>query len=183
MHLSRCLYPMVLLALAQPLLAGGTWRFQVVHTAKATAANEHMIWTVKFDLPRDKAEVRYRVWQAGSQETGNQDADGQSEKKLPANGQVSIPTNGSVVFTYDRSKCGLTTVNKGIGFLVMDYKGLSAAYRLEKSDTNKPPRITYLDEKSKDLAAKTRDVLKLTQGDKSNTGFTTIGILKDELRD
>lgn len=177
------LHLLVLLALGQPLLAGGVWSFQVVHAAKATAATADMVWQIRFDPPKDKAEVRYRVWVAGSQETGNKDTDGQTEKKLPANGQVSIPANGNVVFTYDRARCGTFAVNGGIRFLVLDHKGRSAAYKLEKSDLKKPPTITYLDEKSKPLAARTKDVLRLTQGAKSNTGFTTLAILKDEIRD
>jgi len=164
------------LCLGQPLLAGGTWYFQVVHTAKATAASQDKIWHVEFDKPKDKAEVRYRVWVAGSEETGDKETNGQNEKKLPAGGRVAIPINGNVVFTYDRSRCGMMTVNKGIDFRVVDSGGRSAAYRIERSG-----EITYLDAKSK--AAKTKDVLVLTQAKQSNTGMTTIGILKDEIRD
>jgi hypothetical protein len=177
MSIPRLLFAIAFLAFGPPLLAGGTWLFQVVHVAKATEANKDMIWKVKFDLPKDKAEVRYRVWVAGSQETGNQETDGQTQKKLPADGTVAIPKNGNVVFTYDRSRCAAWAVNKGIAFQVMDYQGRAAAYKLEKTG-----QVTYVDEKSR-LAAKTKDVLILTQAAQSNTGFTTIGILKDAIRD
>lgn len=177
MNVPRFLLPLVVLGLGHPLLAGGTWYFQVVHTAKLTTANENMIWQVQFDPPKDKAEVRYRTWVTGSLETGNRETDGKTEKKLPAAGQVPVPMNGNVVFTYDRSKCGITTVNKGIRFVVKDSKGRSVAYKIEKSG-----QVALLDE-SRSLAAKNKDVLVLTQAAKSNTGITTIGILKDAIKD
>jgi hypothetical protein len=169
------LAPLLLLAFGQPALAGGTWVFQVVHTAEATVANEGQVWTVKFVGPKDAAVVRYQAT-TGSKQSGD------GEKTLAANGTVAIPTHGSVLFTYDRSKCGMTAINHGIEFLVLDPKGRSAAYKLERSEDKKPAKITYMDAKTP-MAEKTKGVLKLNQGAESQTGMTTIAILKEEVKD
>jgi len=168
-----------LLAAGPALLAGGAWQFQVLHTAKATGANEDMLWSVGFEKPTDKAVVRYRVFVASSQVTGDADTNGQTEKALPANGEVTIPKYGTVVFTYDRDKCSMVAVNRGISFTVSDSNGRSAKYKLEKTPTGDPAKISFSGSAAQ--AGRLKGVLTLTPGSRSNTGFTTIGILKDAL--
>lgn len=184
MKIPHVLYPVVLLALGQPLLAGGAWQFQVINITESE-------WEVRFEPPTDKATVRCRGWNATAQWKNKQKNDkngtakpyGEKEHEVDmANGQVTVAPKATVLFTYDRDKCGMTATNKGINFQVRDSNGQLAGYKLEKTDNGKPAKITYLDEKSA-KAAKTKDVLNLAQGAKSNTGITTIAIMKDAIKD
>ena len=184
MKIHHLLYPVVLLVLGQPLLAGGSWQFQIVNITESE-------WDIKFEPPADKATVRCRGWNATAQwknklkneKNGTIKPYGEKECEVDMeNGQVTIAPKATVLFTYDRAKCSMTATNKGINFLVRDPKGQLAGYKLEKTDTGKPAKVTYLDEKTA-KAAKTKDVLNLTQGDQSNSGFTTIAIMKENIKD